>query len=358
MRTWIGGLAGSCMLLAATSGLACEPPASGSLAIGSFNVKWVGYYDEERDNDGLAELLKDCAVVLIQELVAPPDLATIGLPVNWRKDLGATYPDGSPLRHDPAATAFFAAMQKRGFSYVLSEEDTGPGDKQFLNSPATEWFVAFYKPALVCTPWDGEACKGLTTGGFLARDRTASPYYDRVPYAFSFRALEGAGPGKPRNDFILVSVHLRPDGGSGPSARRRQELASIDVWAKQLEATGEADVLIVGDTNIQSCTELGKALPVGWASLNDECRDTVPSKADRPYDHVLYRPALTKEIDHQFDFRVLDLVQRMEARWVSVGNGAYPGRPYKSKVFPKYFSDHHPVHFRLLVIQDDDALMN
>lgn len=49
---------------------ACTPKDD-SVAVGSFNVNWIGYYDNERDDDGLADLLKGCDVVVIQELVAP-----------------------------------------------------------------------------------------------------------------------------------------------------------------------------------------------------------------------------------------------------------------------------------------------
>ena len=40
-------------------------------------------------------------------------------------------------------------MSEYGFDYVLSEEDTGTGDVIHKASSATEWWVVFYKPAIV-----------------------------------------------------------------------------------------------------------------------------------------------------------------------------------------------------------------
>ena len=125
------------------------------ITVGSFNVKWLGYYDTERDDEGLAALMKDCDVGVIQELVAPPDMTRIGKPVNWPADRGARYPNGEAFKLDDGATQFFEAIQTEGFDrFVLSEEDTGPGDTHHKNNAATECFVAFYKSTRLINPWD------------------------------------------------------------------------------------------------------------------------------------------------------------------------------------------------------------
>lgn len=332
-------------------------PSEKAVEIASFNVKWIGYYEKERDNEGLAKLVKGCDIVVIQELVSPPDVAKTGKPVNWPDERGAKYPNGKALKVDDGATNFFLAMADAGFKkHVLSEEDTGPGDKQHNNSAATEWFVAFYKSDRVCSAWD-EGCGDLSKGGFIARDLTANADHDRVPFAFPFRALRGNAGAK--TDFVLISVHLRPDDGKADKRRRQHELKSIAAWIdgqidQQVEAT-ERDFIILGDMNIQDCEELEEIIPTGLMSLNDECRDTVPSNASKPYDHVMFAPERTTEIDRTYDLRVIDLVKKMRPRWSVVGNGAYPGSPYKSRIFPKYFSDHHPVHFRVIIKSDDDV---
>lgn len=319
------------------------------ITVGSFNVKWVGYYDKERDDEGLAALMKDCDVVVIQELVAPPDVAKIGKPVNWPADRGTRYPNGEALKIDDGATQFFEAMQAEGFDrFILSEEDTGPGDTHHKNNAATEWFVAFYKSARLISLWD-DGGDTLQPGGYLARDLTANADYERVPFAFPFKTHKGL-------DFVLISVHLQPDGGRKPRARRAEELQAIAGYIERnsRDTGSEKDWFILGDMNIQNCKELVEIIPAKFVSLNDECRDTVPSKADRPYDHVMYRPDLTKSVNLDYDMAVQDLVSAVRHRWAVIGNGPYPGEPYKSKIFPKYFSDHNPIDFRIKDGPDQD----
>ena len=56
------------------------------------------------------------------------------------------FPDGTPVKPDVEAAEFFDEMANHGFSYLLSEEDTGTNDKIHVNTTGTEWWVAFYKP--------------------------------------------------------------------------------------------------------------------------------------------------------------------------------------------------------------------
>ncbi len=150
---------------------ACAP---GPLKLASFNIQFLGS-SARRHNEGLAGLVGDQDIVLVQELVAPPFAGSF--PPN---------PDGTvePFKPDPQAAAFFEAMRSRGFSWVMSEEDTGTGDRIHLNSTATEWWVAFYKPQAAAPATD-------LPGGFLASDRSNHPDYERVPFAFPFRNCSG-----------------------------------------------------------------------------------------------------------------------------------------------------------------------
>ena len=86
-------------------------------------------------------------------------------------------------------------------------------------------------------------------------------------------------------------------------------------------------------------------------SLNDECRPT-NTKGDKPYDHVMFRPAFTGEIDVGFDMMVVDLVEVMRPFWTDAA--PYPGDPYDHNEFRQHYSDHHPVVFRINVPATDD----
>jgi hypothetical protein len=319
----IAGLVIASLALAGCDGSEPVGPST-DVTICSFNVKWLGHYTK-RDDASLCSLLKDYDIVVIQELVAPP--------------YSLTYPDGTPAQGDKESKEFFEEMKTHGFEYWLSEEDTGPADTIHSNSTSTEWWVAFYKPEVVQIasdlPW-----------GFLALDRSNNADYERVPYAFSFRAVEGTV------DFVLVSVHLQPGTSSAGVQRRADEIRSIATWAAS-RPSSERDFIVLGDMNIEDCAELASFVPAPFVSLNAGCNATNTSPtAPRPYDHVLIDPDHTKEVDAAYGFRVVSLVDAMRTEWSLPG--PYPGDPYDSNLFPQYYSDHNPVSFRLRIPSADD----
>lgn len=306
--------------------VAGEIKADGCLTVCSFNIQFLGN-STRRDDDALAAVLEDFDIVVVQELVAPP--------------YPGVFPDGSRFRPDAEASEFFAAMQARGFAFLLSEEDTGTGERNHQNSSATEWWVVFYRPGRVYPAYDLPA-------GYLALDRSNHPDFERVPYAFPFRSNGGTV------DFVLISVHLMPGASDRNADRRQQELAAIAAWIEDQE-TLEGDFIVLGDMNIEDAEELADALPAGFVSLNARCLPTNTNvRNPKPYDHVLINPVTTTEVDVEFGFQVVDLVEAMGPFWTSATQ-PYPGRPYDHNRFRLVYSDHHPVTFQLaLPARDDD----
>ena len=306
--------------------LGCQPAVEEYvITVCSFNIKFVGLY-KKKDNQSLAELVGQYDMVVVQELVAPPD--------------NDHYCDGTPYREDAEADAFFNAMSAQGFAYSLSCEDTGSGQSIHKRSASTEWSVVFYKPAKLALADD-------LPHGFLAEDRSAHPVYRRVPHAHGFRTADG------RMDFVVVNVHLHP--GARAAEKRKAELSGIANWIDQNDAQ-ERDFYIVGDMNIEHMAELEAVTPPGFVSLNDQCDKTnTATTRNKPYDHILYRPAARPEldeVDETFDFQVIDLIDAMRPAWRDTG--PYPGDPYNGNLFAQYYSDHHPVLFRLIVPPRDD----
>ncbi len=290
------------------------------ISVVTFNIKWLGHY-KKKDNQTLAAFLSKYDVVLIQELVAPP--------------YGGQYPDGTSYRGDKESGKFFDAMKLKGFSFALSEEDTGGRERIHDNSPKTEWFAVFYKPQRIQLADD-------LPSGFLAGDRSKNPAFGRVPHAFAFRVEPG------KSDFVLISVHLESD--KKKSAKRKQEIQGIMNWIARNDTT-EKDFIIAGDFNFQTCREMKRALPQGMASLNGDCRRTNLAKKARPYDHVFYFPAPSKEIQgNKAD--VINLIEAMKGYWPS--NKLYPWRLGKTKGFDYAYSDHFPLVFKLRPTRDDD----
>ena len=303
-----------------------------SISICSFNIQFLGQ-SNTRDNNVLATILKDFDIVVVQELIVPP--------------FTGKFPDGSNFKPDEQAAEFFNKMINDGFEFKLSPEDTGPGTENHNNSSTTEWWVVFFRPDKVIIAND------LPTE-FLENDRTNNEYYDRVPYAFAFRTInEGL-------DFVLISVHLRPGSKSADKSRRKEELNTITDWINDHDGI-EKDFIILGDMNIEDFDELRDATPGGFKSLNDECRSTNTNvNSPKPYDHVIFRSRYTNEIDSKFDFRVFNLIEAMRSYWNS--DEPYPGGSvnpigspeYDHDRFRKYYSDHHPVVFKMNIPDEDD----
>lgn len=303
-----------------------------SLAITSFNIQFLGQ-SKRRDDAALALILRDYDIVVVQELISPP--------------YEGNFPDGSAFNPDDDSAEFFDAMTALGFEYALSSEDTGSGDTNHSNGSGTEWWVVFYKDDKV------DIAVGLPTE-FLADDRTNHDDYERVPHAFAFQTPDGG------LDFVLISVHLQPGGSSAAMARRKVELEAIADWVNDHDDQ-EKDFIILGDMNIEDCEELAEATPSGFVSLNDECEATNTNvNGPKPYDHVMYRRRFTKEIDARYDFRVYNLIEAMRPFWNS--NDPYPGGSVNPIGFPEYdhnefrafYSDHHPVVFKMTVTAEDD----
>ncbi len=298
------------------------------LRLCSFNIQFLGS-SKSRDDAGLASLLRDYDIVVVQEMVGPP--------------CQGRFPNGDPYVLLPKAQLFCSQIQSNGFSYVLSEEDTGPGNKIHSNGSATEWWVAFYKPREI------EVATDLPTG-FLADKHAHNPDYDRVPYAFGFRTADH------QLDFVLVSVHLRPGSVRLSKVRRKHELASIATWV-QAHSQKEKDFIILGDMNIENASELAEDTPAGFKSLNESCLPTNTNlKSRKPYDHVLYRVDWTKEeVDWTWGFQPVDLIQAMRPSWKAKSTARYPGDPpYNHNKFRAYYSDHDPVEFRMVPLPRGD----
>lgn len=294
------------------------------ISVCSFNIQFLGN-SRSRDDAALADVVAPYDIVVVQELVSPP--------------YPGTFPDGKPLKPDAESAEFFDAMRGLGFEYVISEEDTGSGDNIHRNGSSTEWWVSFYKPNRVTPAND-------LPHGFLANDRSNHDYFERVPYAFGFRTLEG------KLDFVLISVHLQPGDGPKYRARRAQELGAITAWIDSHDQA-EHDFIILGDMNIENAKELAAVTPPGFISLNDECRPTNTNvNSPKPYDHVMINTTWTSEVDLTYDMQVINLLEELRDDWHS--SDPYPGAPYNHNAFRAVYSDHHPVVFHLTVPAADD----
>jgi len=292
------------------------------LTVCSFNIKWLGQF-KERDNVALADLLAPYDIVVVQELIAPPALK----------------PTDGAFRQ--RAAAFFKEMGRHGFSYHLAESGTGNNATATAdtNTNANDWWVTFFRADRVVPAND-------LPHGFIDSPVVQNPVFDRVPYALGLRSVDG------HCDFVLLSVHLHAD--KKGEQRRANELGRLATWIHtQTTNQAEKDFIVLGDMNLQNRNEYLRALPSGFASLNDACLATNVSPSDpRPYDQVMFDPTFTSEIDRGRGIHVIKLIEALRSSWH--GSAPYPGDPYNSSKFALTYSDHNPVVFRIKVPDRDD----
>lgn len=313
----------------------------------SFNIQFLGN-SKVRKNQELANMLNEhkCTMVVIQEVVAPPDLRLLpGNEYYGKSELPVFPQTKNPWKPQPAVTDFFISMQAVGYDgFWISEQDTGPGEANENNGSATEWWVIFYKKSI----W--KEARDLPHG-FLDQKVTANANWDRVPYAFSMRHVSD------KFDLVLIDVHLRPGAEGSSVERRKVELSSIQNWIQsKREQQSERDYVVIGDCNIEGNKELSSLVNFDFISLNQLAllMTNTNINSPKPYDHVFFDPLSSTEISATKGLEVISLVNEMRKTW-SVMNGDYPGDQYNHNLFRFYYSDHNPIKITIdLPDQDDD----
>ncbi len=302
-----------------------NPLKTDTISICSFNIQFLGHF-KARDNNTLSKILKPYDIVVIQEMVAPP--------------VSGTFPsNGQKYKSDLESKAFADAMQKQGFSYWLSTEDTGP-TKNHVNSSASEWWITFYKDEIVVPD-------SSRYFGFLDTTLAGSLLYERVPFCLPFKSIDG------KSTFSLISLHLKPGNGLADRTRRAGELKTLFDWGAKQETN--KDFIYLGDCNIYNEGEFIEFEKQAIYSLNKQCSSTntklyEDAKKGKPYDHVFYTNSSEDEIIKE-SFKVVDLME--EIRTLYKGE-SFPYAPYEHNLFRTIFSDHVPIYFNYILGMDKD----
>ena len=246
--------------------------------------------------------------------------------------------DNTPYKIDIESAGFTHKMQSNGFKYWLSTDDTGP-TKNHTASPASEWWIVFYKPNKVRTD-------SSRFYGFISSPLSANPSYERVPYAFPFQSLNE------KTTFTLIPVHLKPNSNKESQLRRQTELSNIFEWIGAQKEKNK-DFFVLGDCNIYKINEFISFEDEGYYSLNKACLSTNTKlyetiKKGKPYDHVFYND-FSKEDMKENSFKVVDI--RRELIKMNPSNVVMP---YDHKSFRTRYSDHLPISFELLLDKDSD----
>lgn len=306
----------------------------GELKICSFNIQFLGHF-KSRDNETLGNILSQYDLVVIQEMVAPP--------------VDGEFPNGETYKADKESGDFHLKMLDLGFSYWLSEEDTGP-TMNHVNSSSSEWWVTYYRPEIVMPDSVNRAY------GFLDTTLTENASFERVPYAFPFKSAIDS------TNFTLISVHLKPGGSLSDQSRREEELNAINQWISR-RGEDNKDFITLGDFSIKNKAELSNLLlelrisdSLQLFSLNNDCLSTntkfyeLASKG-KPYDHVFFSSATYEDLADS-SFVVVNLMEEIKPFYSS--ETVFPFLPYEHNLFRTNFSDHMPISFRIILGKDTD----
>jgi hypothetical protein len=297
-----------------------------TLNICSFNIQFLGHF-QSKNNTLLAELLSEYDIVVIQELVAPP--------------MNGSYKDGVTYKKDPESAAFAEAMTAKGFHYWLSDEDTGPTGNRTA-STASEWWIVFYKN-------DKVRPDSTRAYGFVSTPLAGNPDLERVPYAFPFKSVKG------NSTFTFVPVHLRPGDRTADRARRQKELTTLFDWVSS-QTEMNKDFYVLGDFNIYKNSEFAAFEQHDFRSLNAACQFTntkiyESTSKGKPYDHVFYRTASVEDLVPN-SFAVVDLMAELIKLAPDQVSTTYNHDEFRQK-----YSDHLPIHFKIVTGRDSDVRM-
>lgn len=183
------------------------PPANkDELNICSYNIQFIGQSDT-RKNDEIADIIKNCHVVIVQELVAAPENMTFDILKDYTEETKPksvkNFNDKWAIEMDDESKAFFdsilALKDDSGntlFKEKISKYDTG--STAFLsNGSGSEYFTVFYQEQIM------ELDDSLPNGFLDYHDQLAGNLkYMRVPYIHSFKLKNEPF------DFSIVNVHL------------------------------------------------------------------------------------------------------------------------------------------------------
>ena len=78
-----------------------------------------------------------------------------------------------------------------------------------------------------------------------------------MPYAFPFRTIND------NNDFVLISVHLKPNGSRADKARRLEELTAISEWIDENDGPYE-EKNVKNSSFHKNCPECGDSITAIW----------------------------------------------------------------------------------------------
>ena len=194
------------------------PPATGKmdLIIGSWNIKWFGYYSTDKHNyNEIAKIIQKMDVIAIQEL------------------------RGS--RYQNRIDSIIVHLAQNGFryQYIISDETGYKNNPDISRKNYTERY---------CFLWDIDRIELSNTNStinFVSTPKINNPTFRNVPIVADFKVRNGNG-----FDFKILTIHTVYN--EEISEVRREEIQFIKDWIIDQSTNSnytEKNIIVIGDFN-------------------------------------------------------------------------------------------------------------
>lgn len=265
--------AASVFCLASYQAHAAAPVPNSQLAIGAWNIEWLGANKQAgRPPQASADIASYISAAKVDVLA----LSEISV---------TSSPGGEPSNRQLDEAFELLNSQGAAWQYKLFEKNPK------ASSPNDQWTgLAWNKRRVQLTggPWSVAGVDEQRRVELLGADSKKVPL-NRTPYAVKL----SAGPG--RSDFLFVPLHLKANSGRAGQSEAQREL-EMHLILKGLEAVrsehAENDVILLGDTNMLSTTEAAAQLlrQHGFRDCNSDDQATWLTTdvafTDAPFDRI------------------------------------------------------------------------
>jgi predicted extracellular nuclease len=297
------------------------PLADGVVRVGSWNIEHLGDPQARRSSgEGVAQDARDLAryllyanvdVLAVQEITAD-EAGPAEFPPRFRTSRILT-----------ETLALVNQRSRSAWKHVLFPK-ARPADRN-------QWTGVAWNSARVQTV--GDIFQVPVSHQRSSKD---SNLWDRNLHALLFSA------GKGKTDFVVLPLHLKANTSASYARHRAEEVA--DLVGKLTDVAkffrGEQDLVILGDTNIQSAQEEAVRLleEAGFKDLNKHDADTHQAKGIQPFARI-FVPRAQPEFARSSMEALVEFQKRERLSFAE----------YRAR-----YSDHYVVATTLRIMNDDD----
>ncbi|PVZ43785.1 hypothetical protein [Pseudomonas sp. CC120222-01a] len=326
-------LLASALILPAFQAQASHSVCESNLAIGAWNIEWLG--SDVRNNLGrqlpadIASYIQASRVDVLAMSEISVTRSSTGEAVNAQLD------EAFALLNSQGAAWHYKLFEKHPLASRQNDQWTG-----------LAWNGNHVQ--LTGGPWSVAGSDQQRQVELMGADWKKVPL-NRTPYAVKLSAGQG------KSDFLFVPLHLKANGGKNTEVQRELEVHLI---LKGLETVrsreGEDDVILMGDSNMLSTNEPGARLlkSKGMRDCNSSEQATWLTTDERYTDAPFDRIFLMSDQPETSGSCVMETADPSMAFDVVAPGDWIPG--LSAQAFRQRLSDHQMIRTSVCIGPDDD----